>query len=206
MSGTEQSLLEGRNEGGHISSQGLQINDLVGCEVVPILVGLLTEPAHKPASATKANRLAFGALVAHCLFTGAHLLEGILDVKEVVDVEGSLELWDSARWQWSDLATLWTWETLSLLLYQMLQALLTVHMETLEQPRLFVRLQTYPTGDLVLDLLESFLSSSGGFDSHGSGSSAAKGGKTRRLVSRKGRKKLPGNSPCSLRTVISTNI
>ena len=50
----------------------------------------------------------------------------------------------------------------------MLQALLAVHVETLEQPWLFVWLQTYPTGDLVLDLLESFLSSSGGFGSHGS--------------------------------------
>ena len=51
--------------------------------------------------------------------------------------------------------------------YQRLQALLAVHVETLEQPRLFVQLQTYPTGDLILDLLENFLSSSGGFGSHG---------------------------------------
>ena len=173
--GAEQSLLERRNEGGHVSSQGVQINDLMGFEIVPVLVGFLTEPTHKPTGATKGNCLAFLALVAHCLFTGAHLLEGILDVKEVVDVEGSLELQDSAHWQWSDLATLWTWETLSLSFptHQTLQTLLAVHVETLEQPRLFVWLQTYPTGDLVLDLLESFLSSSGGFGSHGSVGSAA---------------------------------
>ena len=171
--GAEQSLLERRNEGGHVSSQGVQVDDLMGCEVVPVLVGLLAKPTHKPTGATKGNRLAFLALVAHCLFAGAHLLEGILDIEEVVDVEGSLELRDSAHWQWSDLATLWTWETLSLSLYQTLQALLTVHVETFEQPRLFVWLQTYPTGNLVLDLLESFLSSSGGFGSHDSGSSAA---------------------------------
>ncbi|CAI8045796.1 hypothetical protein GBAR_LOCUS25326, partial [Geodia barretti] len=107
------------------------------------------------------------------LFAGAHFLEGTLDVEEVVDVEGSLEPRDSAHWQWSVLATLWTWETLSLSspTYQTLQALLAIHVETLEQPRLFVGLQTYPTGDLVLDLLEGFLGSSGGFGSHGSVSS-----------------------------------
>ena len=130
--------------------------------------------ACKPASTTKANCLTFCALVAHCLFAGAHFLEGILDVEEVVDVEGSLEPRDSTHWQWSVLATLWTWETLSLLspTYQTLQALLAIHVETFEQPRLFVGLQTYPAGDLVLDLLESFLGSSGEFGSHGSVSSA----------------------------------
>ena len=46
-------------------------------------------------------------------------------------------------------------------------------MEALEQLWLFVGIQTYPTGDLFLDLLESFLGSSGGFGSHGSVSSAA---------------------------------
>ena len=173
MPGTERSLLERRNEGGHVSSQGVQVNDLMGFEFFPFLVDFLAALTCKPTGATKANCLATFALVAHCLFAGAHLLEGILDVEEVVDVEGSLELWDSTHWQWSDLATLWTWETLSLSFYQTLQALLTVHVETLEQPRLFVWLQTYPTGDLVLDLLESFLSSSGGFGSHDSGSSAA---------------------------------
>ena len=92
MSGAEQSLLEGRNEGGHVSSQGVQVDDLMGCKVVPVLVGFLAEPAYKPTSATKGNRLAFGALVAHRLVAGAHLLEGVLDVEEIVDVEGSLEL------------------------------------------------------------------------------------------------------------------
>ena len=58
-------------------------------------------------------------------------------------------------------------------MYQRLEALLTKHMETLEQLWSCVGLQTYPTSDLVLDLLESFLSSSGGFGSHGSVSSAA---------------------------------
>ena len=173
MSGTEQSLLERRNEGGHISSQGVQVNDVMGFEFIPVLMGFHASLAHKPTGATEACCLTFLALVAHCLFTGAHLLQSILDVEEVVDVEGSLELCDSAHWQWSDLATLWTWKTLSLSFHQTLQALLTVYVETLEQPRLFVRLQTYPTGDLVLDLLESFLSSSGGFGSHGSGSIAA---------------------------------
>ena len=168
--GAKQSLLERRNEGGHVSSQGVQVNDLVGFEILPFTMGLHAALTHKPTSATKANRLTFLALVAQCLVAGVHFLEGILDVEEVVDVEGSLELRDSAHWQLSDLATLWTWETLSLLFptYQTLQALLTVHMETLEQPRLFVWLQTYPTGDLVLDLLESFLSSSEGLGSHGS--------------------------------------
>ena len=94
-----------------------------------------------------------------------------MNIKEIVDVESSLEPRDSALWEWSVLATLWTWETLSLSspTYQTLQALFTIHVETLEQSRLFVGLQTYPTGDLVLDLLKSFLGSSGGgFGSHGS--------------------------------------
>ena len=46
-------------------------------------------------------------------------------------------------------------------------------METLEQLWLFVGVQTYPTGHLVLDLLESFLNVSRGFGSHGSVSSTA---------------------------------
>ena len=54
-----------------------------------------------------------------------------------------------------------------------LQAPLTVHVEALEEPRLFVGLQTYPTGDLFLDLLESFLGRCGGFGSHGFPSSVA---------------------------------
>jgi hypothetical protein len=54
-----------------------------------------------------------------------------------------------------------------------LEALLAKHVETLEQLGPFVGPQTYPTGDLVLDLLESFLGSSGGFGSHGSVSSGA---------------------------------
>ncbi|CAI8041730.1 hypothetical protein GBAR_LOCUS23161 [Geodia barretti] len=132
--------------------------------------------ACKPASTTKTNRFELLALVAHGLVAGANFLEGVLDVEEVVDVEGSLEPRDSAHWQWSVLATLWTWETLSLSspTYQTLQALLAIHVEALEQPWLFVGLQAYPTGDLVLDLLESFLGSSGGFGSHGSVSRQAR--------------------------------
>ena len=87
-------------------------------------------------------------------------------------MEGSLEIRDSAHWQWCHLATLWTWETGSPT-YQTLQALLTIDVKTLEQLWLFVGVQTYPTGHLLLDLLESFLDSSGGFGSHGSVSSAA---------------------------------
>ena len=90
--GAEQSLLERRNEGGHVSSQGVQVNDLVRFEILPFTMGLHAALTHKPTSATKANRLAFLALVAQCLVTGVHFLEGILDVEKVVDVEGSLEL------------------------------------------------------------------------------------------------------------------
>ena len=92
MSGAEQSLLERRNEGGHVSSQGVQVNDVMGFEFIPVLMGLNTALADKPTGATEACCLAFLALVAHWRFTGAHLLEGVLDVKEVVDVEGSLEV------------------------------------------------------------------------------------------------------------------
>ena len=67
MRGTEQSLLERRNRGGYISGQSVQVDDLVACKIVPVLMGLLTESTDKPTTATKANRLAFGALVAHCL-------------------------------------------------------------------------------------------------------------------------------------------
>ena len=172
VSGTKQCLLERRNEGGHVSCQGVQVNNLVGFEVVPFLMCLHATLAHKPACATKAICLTFLALVAHCLFTGAHFLEDILDFEEVVDVEGSLEPWDSAHWQSSVLATLWTRETLSPI-YETLQAPLAEHVETVEEPRLFVGLQTYPTGDLFLDLLESFLGRCGGFGSHGSVTSAA---------------------------------
>ena len=175
MIGTKQSLLERRNEGGHVSSQGVQVDNLVGFEIVPFMMEFYAALANEPTSAAIACCLAFVAFVARCLFAGAHFLEGILNIEEVVDVEGSLEPRDSAHREWSVLATLWTWETLSLTspTYQTLQALLAIHVETLEQPRLFVGLQTYPTGDLVLDLLEGFLGSSGGFGSHGSVSSAA---------------------------------
>ena len=97
-------------------------------------------------------------------------MEGILDVKEIVDVEGSLEPRDSAYWKRGDQFTVWTSKTLFLLspLCQGQEALFTKHVETLEQLWLCVGLQTYPTGDLFLDLQESLLHSSGGFGSHGS--------------------------------------
>ena len=169
MLGAAQRLLEGRNEGGHISSQRVQVDDFVGGEIVPLLVDLLAALAHEPTSAAEVNCLTFLTLIAHCLVAGAHFLEGVLDVKEVVDVEGSLEAQDSVCWQCHVLATVWARKALSLRppMYQRLEALLTKHMETLEQLRSCVGLQTYPTGDLVLDLLESFLSSNGGFGSHG---------------------------------------
>ena len=175
MLGAEQRLLEGRNEGGHVSSQRVQVDDFVGGEIVPLLVGLLATLAHEPTSAAEASCLTFLTLIAHWLVAGAHFLEGVLDVKEVVDVEGSLEPRDSTCWQCCVLATVWARKALSLWspMYQRLEALLTKHVETLEQLWLCVGLQTYPTCDLVLDLLESFLSSSGGFGSHGSASSAA---------------------------------
>ena len=65
---------------------------MMGFEIIPLLMGLHAALAHKPTSATEACCLAFLALVAHWLFARAHLLEGVLDVKEVVDVGGSLEL------------------------------------------------------------------------------------------------------------------
>ena len=171
--GAEQRLLERRNEGGHVSGQGVQVNDLVGFETFQVLMVFFTGCTHEPTSAAEANCLTFLASAAHGLVAGAHFLEGILDVEEVVYVEGSLEPRDSAHWQLCDLATGWTRETLSLTSYQSLQALFAKHMETLEQLWLFVGLQTYPAGDLFLDLLESFLGSSGGFGSHVSVSSAA---------------------------------
>ena len=179
MFGTEQCLLKRRNEGGHISShdQCIQVNDFVGEVFFPLLVGLYTALTHKPTSATEASCLTFLTLIAHCLVAGAHLLEGILDFKEIVDVEGSLEPWDSTCWQFYVLVTVWACKALSLYLrpmYHRLQALLTKDVETLEQFWLCVGLQTYPTGDLVLHLLESFLSSSGGFGSHGSVNSVAR--------------------------------
>ena len=175
MLGAEQRLLEGRNEYGHVSSQRIQVNDFVGGEIVPLQVGLLAALAHEPTSAAEASCPTFLALTAHYLAARAHFLEGVLDVKEVVDVEGSLEPWDSTCWQCYVLATVRALKALSLWspMYQILEALLTKHVETLEHLRLCVGLQTYPTGDLVLDLLESFLSSSGGFGSHDSVSSAA---------------------------------
>ena len=140
--------------------------------MISLLVYFHAALAHKLASAAEANCLAFLALIAYCLVAGAHFLEGILDVEEVVYVEGALEPRDSIHCQLGDLPTSWTRETLSLT-SQTLQALLAKHVEALEQLRLFVGLQTYPAGDLVLDLLESFLGSSGGFGSHGSVSSYA---------------------------------
>ena len=139
----------------------------MGGEFVPLLVDIHTALTHKPTSATEANCLAVFALVAHWLVTRADFLEGILDVKQVVDVEGSLEACNSAHCQWRLLATVWACNTLSSTPYQRLEALLAKHVETLEQLWLCVGLQTYPTGDLFLDLVESFLSSSGGFCSHG---------------------------------------
>ena len=169
MLGAEQRLLEGRNKGSYVSGQRVQVDDFVGGEIVPLLVDLLAALAHEPTGAAEASCFAFLALIAHWLVARAHFLEGVLDVKEVVDVEGSLEPRDSVCWQCRVLTTVWARKALSLRspMYQRLEALLTKHVETLEQLRLCVGLQTYPTGDLVLDLLESFLSSSGGFGSHG---------------------------------------
>ena len=62
------------------------------------MTDFLAALACKPTSTTKANCLTFYALVAHCLLTGVHVFDGILDVEEVVDVEDSLECWDSAHW------------------------------------------------------------------------------------------------------------
>ena len=171
--GAEKRLFERRNERGHVSGQGVQVDDLMGFEDFQVLMVFFTGCTHEPTSAAEANCLAFLASGAHCLVAGAHFLEGILDVEEVVYVEGSLELRDSAHLQLCDLATGWTRETLSLTSYQSLQAVLAKHMETFEQLWLIVGLQTYPAGDLFLDLLESFLGSSGGFGSHVSVSSAA---------------------------------
>ena len=164
----EQCLLERGNEGGHVSSESVQVDDLVGGEIVPLLVGLLAALAHKPTSTTEANSLTFLTLVAHWLVAGAHLLQGILDLKEIVDVEGSLQPQDAICLQSCVLSTLRARDTLSPT-YQSFEAVLTEHVETLEQLWPCVGLEAYPTGDPVLDLLESFLSSSsGGFDSHGS--------------------------------------
>ena len=159
MLGAEQRLLEGRNEGGHVSSQRVQVDDFVGGEIVPLLVDLLAALAHEPTSAAEASCLPFLTLIAHCLVAGAHFLEGVLDVKEVMDVEGSLKPRDSTCWQCCVLATVWACKALSLrsAMYQGLETLLTKHVETLEQLWSCVGLQIYPTGDLVLDLLESFL-------------------------------------------------
>jgi hypothetical protein len=60
-----------------------------------------------------------------------------------------------------------------------LEALLAKDVATVEGLGLLAAPLTYSTGDLVLDVLESFLGSSGGFGSHGSVSSGAIGaGKT----------------------------
>ena len=95
MLGAKQRLLEGRNKGVQVSSQCVQVDDFMGGEIVPLLVGLLTALAHEPTSAAEASCLTFLTLIAHCLVAGARFLEGVLDVKEVVDVEGSLEPQDS---------------------------------------------------------------------------------------------------------------
>ena len=131
MFGTEQCLLERRNQGGHISSQCIQVNDFVGEVFFPLLVGLYAALTYKPTSAAEASCLTFLTLIAHCLVAGAHLLEGILDVKEIVDVEGSLEPRDSTCWQFYVLATVWACKAL-FLMYHRLQALLTKDVETLE--------------------------------------------------------------------------
>ena len=51
----EQSLLERRDEGGHVSSQGVQIDNLVGFEIGPIVVDLLAALAQEPTGAAEAN-------------------------------------------------------------------------------------------------------------------------------------------------------
>ena len=164
----EQSLLERRDEGGHVSRQSVKVDDLVGAEVIPLLVGLLAALAHKPTSAAEASCLAFLTLVAQWLVTGGHLLEGVLDVKEIVHVKGSLETWNSAPWQICLLATLRAREATSLrpLTYQRSETMVTKHVKTLEQLGLCVGLQTYPTRHLFLDLLESPPSGCGGSGSH----------------------------------------
>ena len=108
VSGTKQCLLERRDKGGYISGQGVQVDKFMGFVFVPILMDFLAALAQEPTGAAEANSFVLLALVTHCLFAGAHFLEGILDVKEVVDVERSLEPWDSAHRQQSVLATLWT--------------------------------------------------------------------------------------------------
>ena len=128
--------------------------------------------AHKPASAAEASGVAFLTLVTPSTITGAHLLERITDVKEMMDVEGSLEAGDSATWQFYLLTTAGAPHALPPQPHasQILEAALTEDVEAVEELRSRVGLEAYPTGDLVLHFLESLLSHSGGLGSGGLGS------------------------------------
>ncbi len=86
------------------------------------------------------------------------LLECILDVKEMVDVEGCLEATGTSGGEEGGSATLGTFQ-LALLDDHLIETVLTVDVETGEQSWVGVVLQTDWAGQLVLYFRESFLGS-----------------------------------------------
>ena len=158
--GAEECLPQGGNEGGHILCQRAQAYDFVAGKLLPLLVGFLAALAHEATGTAVAGCFTLLALLALGLAGGAHLLENVLNVKQVEDVECSLEARDSTWGQHGGLATVRAVHTLSLLALkdQWLETLLTEDVEALEELWLCVGLQTDTTGDLLLDLLESSFS------------------------------------------------
>ena len=158
--GAEECLPQGGNEGGHIFCQCAQAYDFVAGKLLPLLVGFLAALAHEATGAAVAGCFTLLALLALGLAGGAHLLKNVLNVKQVEDVECSLEARDSTWGQRGGLATVRAVHTLSLLVLkdQWPETLLTEDVEAAEELWLCVGLQTNTTGDLLLNLLESSFS------------------------------------------------
>ena len=115
--------------------------------------------ADEATCAAVAGGLLLLALVALSFGWSTHLLEGVLDIEEVVHEEGTSKAGDSVLRQHGGMATVGAIHHLSLwgLACQMLQTVLTEDVEALEQLGIRVGLQTYCTGQLVFQLLESLL-------------------------------------------------
>ena len=115
MLGAEECLPQGRNVGGHIFCQRANAYNFVAGKLLPLLVSFLETLAHEATGAAVAGCFTLLALLALGLAGGAHLLEGVLNVKQVEDVECSLEARDSTWGQCGGLVTVRAVHTLSLL-------------------------------------------------------------------------------------------
>ena len=116
---------------------------------------ILTPLTDEPTGAAEARRLTLLTLSAGDFGWRADLLEGVSDVKAVLDIESSWKARDSILRQWSGSTTFGAGAVDGLSLR--LQAPLTECVETSKQLRLVIRLLAFGAFQLSLQLLQCFL-------------------------------------------------